>query len=299
MAKKGKIPKPKDPSAALAGAEKPAIKWRTIAIIVAGFVVLWATSLMVLQSSQDSVFGYVMVGVVAVLTLVAIGFGIYVYRLTQRSRGIADILAEATDDEGRKRALAKLDEGDSKDAMNALARAQLVGRESPQDAIKILEEVDVDKAPAVLQDDVRANLGLLYLMHGRAKDARALADVIRLDRQPNAKAKGMYAAVCAEAFARTGKPEESVKLLDTYKADDPEFGEVQALLYRAEVYTYVAMKKRGRAQTAMSRLAKIDPNQLAPFFGKGTKPLLTKMATQALKAQGMAPRQKMKVQRRM
>ena len=92
---------------------------------------------------------------------------------------------------------------------------------------------------------MRANLGLLYLMHGRAKDARKLADDIRLDRQPNAKAKGMYAAVCAEAFARTGKADEAMKLLDTYKADDPEFGDEKVnnkdhlTLVTADLSTYV------------------------------------------------------------
>jgi hypothetical protein len=298
VAKKGKLPKPRDPSAQLAEMNEPAIKWRTIGIIAVAFLVLWGTSLGVLQSAPDSAFGWVMVSVVGVLTLVAIGFGVYIWRLTRRSRGIADILAEATDEEGRKRALEKLEAGDEKDALNAIARAQIVGRESPQKAMEILEAVDIDKAPAVAQDDVRANLALLYLVHGRAKDARALADDIRLDRQPNAKAKGMYAAVCAEAFARGGKADEAAKLLETYKADDPDFGDVQALLYRAEVYTYLALKKRGRAQTAMSRLAKIDANQIAPFLGKGARPILKKMAMKALKAQGLAPKQKMQVQRR-
>lgn len=297
MAKKGKIPPPKDPSKALAQMEKPEVKWRTIGLVVAAFVVLWVTSFMI-QPYLEGAWGWVPVGVVAALTLAAIGFGIYIWRLTTKSRGIANILAEATDEEGRKRALEKLEQGDDKDALNALARAQLVGRDSPAEAIKILEDVDIDKAPAVAQDDVRANLALLYLMHGKAKDAGPLADEIRLDRQPNPKAKGMYAAVCAETFARTGKAQEAAKLLETYKADDPEFGEVQALLYRAEIYTWMAMKKRGRAQTSMNRLAKLDPNQLAPFLGKGVRPILQKMATKALKSQGMAPRQKMKIQRR-
>ncbi|MGE0789708.1 MAG: hypothetical protein AB7S26_28810 [Sandaracinaceae bacterium] len=298
MAKKGKIPPPKDPNEALREMEKPEIKWRSIGLIVAAFVVLWATAAMMYSYSEGGVLGYVSLGVVGVLTIVAIGFGIYIWRLTKRSRGIADILAEATDAEGRKRALEKLEAGDGKDALNALARAQLVSRESPLEAVRILEGVDIDKAPAVVQDDVRCNLALLYLMQGKAKEARDLADKIRLDRQPNAKAKGLYAAVCAEAFARTGSPHEADKLLETYDADDASFGEVQALLYRAQVYAAMANKKRGRAQTAMNRLAKLDPNQLAPFLGKGARPIYASMAQKALKAQGMAPKPKMKIQRR-
>ena len=298
MAKKGKIPKPKSPAEGIADIEKPTIKWRTIGMIVAAFAVLWVTAFMILGYSEDGVFGYVVVGVVATLTLVAIGFGIYIYRLTQKSRGIVDILAQATDAEGRKRAIEQLEAGDSSDAMNALARAQLVSREKPMAAIKILEEIDIDKAQAVVQDDVRANLGFLYLMNGRAKDARKLADNLRLDRQPNAKAKAMYAAVCAEAFARTGKPEEAHKLLETYDAHDPEFKDVKGMLLRAQVYCYLKLKKRGRAEAAMKQLAEVDPNMLAPWIGKRVRPEIKKMAERSLRALGVAPKMQMKIQRK-
>ena len=298
MAKKGKIPKPKSPAEGIAEIEKPTIKWRTIGMIVAAFVVLWITAFMIQGYSEDGVFGWVAIGVVAVLTLVGIGFGIYIYRLTLKSRGIVDILAQATDAEGRKRAIEQLEAGDSSDAMNALARAQLVSRDKPMQAIKILEEIDIDKAQAVVQDDVRANLGFLYLMNGRAKDARKLADNLRLDRQPNARAKAMYAAVSAEAFARTGKPEEAQKLLETYDANDPEFEDVKGMLLRAQVYTYLKLKKRGRAEGAMKELARVDPNMLAPWIAKRVRPEIKKMAERALRSMGVAPKMQMKVQRK-
>lgn len=297
-AKKGKFPKPRDTSKAIEEIERPTMKWKTVGIIVAAFVTLWVTALMILSMDNDGVFGWVVVGVVAALSVAGIGFGIYIWRLTKRSAGIVDILAQATDEEGRKRAIQQLAEGDSSDAMNALARAQLVARDNPNDAIKILEEIDVDKAPAVVQDDVRANLGFLYLMNNRAKDARRLADDLRLDRQPNPKAKAMYAAVSAEAFARTGKVDEAKKLIETYDATDPDYEEVAGMLYRAQVYTYLKGKNRGLAQRAMKNLAKIDPNLLAPFVGKRVRPELQKMARSALKSVGLAPKQKMKVQRR-
>lgn len=298
MAKRGKLPKPKDAGEAFENIEQPTLKWRTIAIIVVAFVVLWVTAFMIQGYDEDGVFGWVVIGVVGALTLAAIGFGIYVWRLTKKSRGIVDILAQATDEEGRKRAIAQLEQADSKDALAALARAQLVAREQPAEAMKILEAIDLGKAPAVVQDDVRANLGFLYLMNGRAKDARKLADDLRLDRQPNAKAKAMYAAVAAEAFARTGKADEAAKLIETYPADDPEYGEVGSMLLRAQVYTHLANKKRGLAQQSMRALAKADPNMLAPFLGKGMRPELQKMAQKALKSVGLAPKQKMQVQRR-
>lgn len=299
MAKRGKLPKPKDPSAALEGMDRPTIKWKTIAIIVAAFAVLWVTAFMVQSYDEGGVFGWIVVGVVAALTLAAIGFGIYVWRLTTKSRGIVDILAQATDEEGRKRALEQLEAKGEGDALSALARAQLVARDDPKAAMDILEAIDVDKAPAVVQDDVRANLGFLYLMNGRAKEARALADDLRLDRQPNAKAKAMYAAVAAEAFARTGKPEEAKKLVETYDAADPEYGEVAGMLYRAQVYTYYAMKKRGRAAVAMKDLARTDPNMVAPFLQGRVRPQLKKMAEDALRSMGMAPKAQMQVQRKM
>lgn len=298
VAKKGKLPPPKDPSKAFENLERPTIKWRTIGLIVAAFVVLWITSLMIQSYSGGAWWGWVPVGIVGAVTLAAIGFGIYIWRLTTRSRGIVDILAEAKDEEGRKRALEKLEAADSKDALAALARAQLVARESPQEAMRILEGIDIKKAPAVVQDDVRANLAFMYLMNNRAKDARTLVDELRLDRQPNAKAKAMYAAVSAEAFARTGRPDEAKKLLETYDANDPEYGEMKPMLLRAQVYTFMASKNRGLAEQAMKKLAKVDPNMLAPFVQKGARPELHALAMKALKGAGVAPKQKVKLQRR-
>lgn len=292
------MPKPKDLSSAVEQIEQPTIKWQPVAMIAGAFVVLWITAFMI-QSYSPGVWGWVAIGVVGALSVTALGFGIYIWRLTTRSRNIVSILQQATDEEGRKRALEQLEqEGKKGDAMNALARAQLVARESPQKAIEVLEEIDLAKAPAVVQDDVRANLGYLYLMSNRAKDARKLADELRLDRQSSAKAKAMYAAVAAEAFARTGKPDEARKLLETYKADDPEYGEVRAMLLRAQAYTYVTTKNAGLAQDALKKLAEIDPNHLAPFLAKSVRPELQKMAQKALKSVGLMPKQKMQFQRR-
>jgi len=299
VAKKGKLPKPKNAADAIGEMERPAIKWRTIGMIVAGFVILWITALMIQgYADDDSVFGWIAIGVVGALTVAGIGFGIYVWNLTRKSRGIVDILAQATDEEGRKRAIEQLEAENPGDAMNALARAQLVSRDKPQEAMKILEGVDIDKAPAVVQDDIRANLGFLYLMNGRKKDARKLVDDLRLDRQPNAKAKAMYAAVSAECYARTGDPGEAKKLLETYDANDPEYGDMKGMLLRAQVYTYLKLKKRGRAQDAMKELAKVDPNMLAPWIGKRVPPQIKKMAEQALRSMGVAPKVQMKVQRK-
>lgn len=282
--------KRRDVAEAVKSIERPTFKWKIVAQIGLAFVILWGTAIGTVQF-----ISYWGVGVMAAVTLVAIGFGIYVWRLTKKSQAIADILSIATDQEGRKKAIEQLESGNSSDALNALARAQLVAQEKPADAIRILEGIDLKKAPAVAQDDVRANLAFMYLTQNRPRDARPLADEIRLDRQPNPKAKAMYAAVVAESYSRTGKTEDAQKLLQTYRHDDPEYGEVGAMLLRAQVYAYNAAKKRGLARKAMENLASADLNMLAGFVQKGTHPELTQMARQILGSAGMGPKVKMRL----
>ncbi len=281
---------PKTAAEALANMERPQVKWQVIAQIGGAFVILWVTALML-----QPYVGYWGVGVVGVLTLAALGFGIYIYRWTRKSQAIVDIMKGATDAQGRQRALEQLASGDSKDALNALARAQILAQTDPSEAMKVLESVDLEKAPALVQDDVRSQLGLLYLRVNRVRDARALADDIRLDRQSNSKAKAMYAAIVAESFARTGKLDEAKNLLDTYKADDPEYGEIAALLLRAQVYTYLGLKKRGLAKKAMEGMAAIEPNLLGAFVQKGTAPELSKLAKEVLAGAGAIPRVKFRM----
>lgn len=209
----------------LENVETPKLNWKVIGQIAVGFAVLWVLAFM-----AQPLVGWWGVGIAGVLTLVALGFGLYVWNLTRKSQNIVEILKTAKDAESRKAALEQLKAqagGEGKDALNALAQAQLVAQDDPESAMRILEGIDLKKAPSVIQDDVRANLALMYLVNGRVKDARPLVDQITLDRQPQAKARAMYAAVMAETFARTGKHDEALKLLETYKADDPENGEIR------------------------------------------------------------------------
>lgn len=296
MAKKKKpsLSQRPDAAEALAQMERPTVRWKTIAVVAIIFVVLWG-----LVIGLVPFIGYVGVIVAGVVTAVAAGFGIYLWRLTRKSQGIVDILKTATDASGRKQALERLETSGKKgDAMNALARAQLLAQESPSEAIRTLEAIDLKKTPALVQNDVRANLALLYLMNNRAREARELADDIRLDQQGQPKGKALYAAVVAESFARTGKPDEAKALLETYDAADPAFGEVGAMLYRAQVYTYMATKNRGMAKKAMQQLAAIDPNMVAAFVMKAKNPALAKMAKQIIQSSGVVPKQKMKMVRR-
>ncbi|MEZ4288571.1 MAG: hypothetical protein R3A47_10605 [Polyangiales bacterium] len=142
---------------------------------------------------------------------------------------------------------------------------------------------------------MRANLALLYLTHGRYREARPLVDEIRLDRQPQPKAKAMYAGVMAEAFARTGNAEEARTLLETYDADDSAYAEVKPILLRAQVHTFMASKKRNRAKKAMDELAAADINMVASFVQKGNPPELSQLAKQTLARAGMIPKPKVRM----
>lgn len=295
MAKPKKLPAPSTPDAAqaIAQADTPRVKWTVVAQIAVAVVVVWALAIAAIPYVD-----YWAVGVVAVLTAVLAGFGIWVWRFTRRQQRIVEVLKQATDEEGRRAAIAQLEAQGSKDAMAALARAQLMLRDDPREAMGVLEGIDLKKEPGSVQDEVRSNLAFLYLAQGRPKDARPLVDELRLDRQSNAKAKAMYAAVMAETFARTGSPDEAKKLLETYSADDPAYGEVAVVLLRAQVYTYLATKNRGLMRKAMARIAAIDPNQLAPFATKGASPELQAAVREVLAGAGFATRAKQKVQRR-
>ncbi|MET0342832.1 MAG: hypothetical protein ABW252_17635 [Polyangiales bacterium] len=284
-------PKKVDIAEAAAQVEMPRIKWKMVTTVVGIFLVLWVTALMMMPA-----IGYWGVGVVGLLTVAAIGLALYVWRLTRKQREILDIMRGAQGDSGRKEAIQRLATGADKDALKALARAQLLAQEDPQLAIAALEAIDIEKAPSVVQDEIRSQRAMMYLFLNRPKEARDLCDAIKIERQPEAKSKAKYAATVAEAFARTGKHDEAKKLLEDYKADDPAWtAEVGPLLYRAQVYTYVATKNRGLAKRALDSLIAIDPNMVAPFVQKNVRPELQKLALTALADAGLAPRPQMKV----
>jgi hypothetical protein len=265
VAKPKKLPLPGETAAAKPSAsaiETPQIKWNVIGQIAAGVVVVWIFAFLLVPY-----VGYWGVGVVAVLTVALLGFGVYVWNLTRRQGRLAEILKEATTDEaGRKAAIEKLAAAGDSDAMNAMARAQLVARDDAQEAIRILEGIEIHKADSTIRDDIRANLALLYLGSNRIKDARAVADQIQYDAGPTAKQKAMYAAVVAEAKSRTGQAQDAKRILEGVKADDPELAELLPLVLRAQVFTFFGTKNRGLAKKAMQGLVALDPNMLAPFL---------------------------------
>ncbi|MEM9069250.1 MAG: hypothetical protein AAGE52_12125 [Myxococcota bacterium] len=288
--KKAKLPERADPTEALGQLERPSMNWKVIAQFAIGLGVIWLIAGLV--SPYISYWGYVVAGVLTVLLL---GLGFYVWRMMRKSSAIVDVLRGATDAEGRAAAIAALKDGD---AMSKMAQAQLVAQEDPKEALAILESIDLKKTPKLLQNDVRAQLAMMYLLQNRAQDARALADDIKLDAQPQPKQKAMYAAVMSESFARTGKAKEAAKLLEDYDPDDADYAEMKPLLYRASIFTWLKLKKRGRARTAMMRLAKHDANQLGAFLQKGTHPEVQRLAREVLEKEGLVPKQRVKMRMR-
>jgi len=299
VAKPKKLPLPGEsaqkPSAS--SFETPQIKWNVIAQIAAVVVVVWIFAFLLVPY-----VGYWGVGVVGVLTVALLGFGVYVYNLTRRQGALAEILKQATTDEaGRKAAIEKLAASGDSDAMNAMARAQLVARDDPKEAIVILESIQIHKADALIQDDIRANLGYLYLAMNRIKDARAVADQIKYDAGPTAKQKAMYAAVVAEAKARTGDPNDAKRILEQAPVGDAEVAELLPMIWRAQVFTFFGTKNRGLARKAMEGLVATDPNLLAPFVAtKAATPTdveMQKMAREVLGAANFQTKAKTKMLR--
>jgi hypothetical protein len=177
--------------------------------------------------------------------------------------------------------------------MKSLARAQLLAQTDPLEAQRALEGIDLKKAPAVLQDDVRAQLAMMYLFTNKTREARTLIDQLRIDRKPDPKSKAMFAGIMAEGLSRTGNPEDARKLLDTYSSDDKAYEDVRVNLLRAQVYTFAALKKRGLLKKALDDMAALEPNLLAPFLQKGAPPEIAKIARQSLSEIGIG-KQKMK-----
>src|SRR5438046_3044783 len=108
------------------GPEKPPVDMKKIYVRV-GLVVgiAWLIALFIPSWIPKAVVG--------VLTLVVIGAGIWVMRYMKKSQQLGAILKDADTEEGRKRALEKLEKEFGKgDTQALLARAQLEMQEDPR-----------------------------------------------------------------------------------------------------------------------------------------------------------------------
>lgn len=256
----------------------PGLKYQNLAMIAGVVVLLWV---LVIASGSK-----VAMGVMGALTLALIGGGVWVWQWIQKQQKLAKLVTAAQGSpEERKKALDQLNSPDAaKDVMNLVVRAQLEAQEDPDKALATLEGIDIEKVPAMVQDDVRAMKAQMYLLNGRVKDAAALADKMKPANAQQADQRGMMAATMAEAWARSGREKEAMDLLSTFSPDDAAYEKVKVPLLFARIYANHAQKKNDLARKDMLTLSKDNVNYLGRFVDKRFRPPLelTKIAQDVL-----------------
>ncbi len=250
--------------------------------------VLWVTALV-----AEPYLGWWPAWVLGALTLVAVVAGIYLWRQSKRSQGLMRAIERAMNPGERETVLQefadkKLASGKT-DILDEVARAQITAQKDPVGALKILEAIEINKAPVLMQDDIRANLALLYLSTNRTAQARAVAENIKLGRQGQPQSKAMIAAVVAEAFARTGSAQEADKVISVFNEDDTSLAQAQLLVLRAKLFVDLGRANRKQALARLDKIAKLQPQMVLSFMQKGNRPELQQMARQLAQKRKLLP----------
>jgi hypothetical protein len=243
-----------------AGAPAGGLRTKNLVIIGAVTAGVWALAI-----STGSLVFMIIVGV---LTAVLLGFLIWALRLAKKQQGLASMLQQAAGTpEGRKLAIAKLEgEKNKHDVTNIFARAQLMSADDPAGALELLERVEIKNVPAQMQDDFAILRAQLYLNFGRPKDARPLVDRVNIESPSRKDARGLYTSIVAEAWARTGKHDEALTILDRIDLDAESNDQVRLQLLVARVFARFAAGKRGPAKEDLRALAAVDVNYLGRFL---------------------------------
>ena len=250
------------------------------------------------------VVGWVLAGIVAsyahtkwplyvavVVTLVAIGAGIWMVRYVRKSEALGAILRGAESEAGRKDALKKLETDFKKgDVQATMARAQLEMQEDPRKALETLETIDLAKQLGPVADQVRALRASIHLSVGEAQKARALADALDLGKQQEPKTRAMFAAVAGEAWARTGNGKKAIEVLELFDLEADDMGEMRIQMLRARAFAYASVGDTKGADRMLKKLADTNVNLLAMFIGKKIHPLLERSAKNLLMRSGAVPR---------
>lgn len=266
--------------------ERPPVDLKKIYVRVAIVAaVVWVIALIIP--------GWIPKAVAGVASVLAIGVMIWLDRYVKKSAALGAILKGADTEEGRKKALERLDTEFKKgDTQAILAKAQLQMQEDPRAALATLESVNVDKELAPIAGQVRAMRAMLHLTLGETAEARALADKLELGKQQEPKTRVMFAAVAGEAWARTGQGRKAVDTLDLFNPDAPEHAELKPQLWRARAYAYAAVNDTKGIQRALKKLADINPHLLGMFLPpqKKVHPLLEREAKQMVQRLGVVQR---------
>jgi hypothetical protein len=240
--------------------------------------------------------------IVGVLTLALAGVLAWALRWARRSRAVAEIVRDVGDSpEARKEALEKLDADFKKDDTAAIfAKAQLLMQEDPRAALKVLEQINLDKVLAPVADQARANRAMLHLILGETDEARQLVDNIDMSRHKEAKERATMAAITGEAWARTGQAKKAVELLETLDVDDDVYAELRPQLLRARAFAYAWASDTKQMKQTLRRLSQLNVQYLMGFITKkknpagvsprGVHPLLEKEAFEMVARSGAVPR---------
>lgn len=233
----------------------------------------------------------VLIAVPGLLTAAAAGLVVWVLRQAKKARGVQSILKNVETQEDRKAAIEQLSTSFKKSDPAALfAKAQLELQEDPKKALATLEQIDLGKVMAPVADEARSQRAMIHLMLGEVSLARQLADGIDLSRHQDARSRAMMAAVCAEAWARSGNAKKGVETLNLFDPEDATFEQLRPQLYRAQAFAFAQTGDQKGMRRALKKLATQDVRLLGGFMVKRTHPLLQKEAKKLIEQSGLPRR---------
>jgi hypothetical protein len=266
-----------------------------LAIPVLGAWVLFGLIATVVSSKTAQ---YVLIAIPGVVTLLALGVVYWATSQAKKARGVASILGSVETAEDRKAAIDQLDASFKKNDPAAIfAKAQLEMQEDPQKALRTLETINLAKVLAPVADEARGQRAMIHLMLGEVAAGRQLVDGIDLSRHQEPRSRAMLAAVCAEAWARSGSSPKALETLALFDPEEAALEQVKPQLYRASAFAYANANDQKNVRKVLKKLADIDLRLLGGFMAKRAHPLLQKEAKKMLEQSGAVPR-KMQVQRR-
>ena len=250
-----------------------------VAWILAAFVWSWTKSV-------------IPFAVVAVLTVVVVGAGLWLARFMKKQQTLGALLQGADTEEGRKDALKRLATDYKKgDTQATLARAQLEMQEDPKKALDTLESVNLAKQLGPVADQVRSMRAMIHLTLGETQPARALVDEMEMGKQQDVKTRAMFATVAGEAWGRSGQAKKGVELLELFNPEDPELAEMKVQMWRARAFAYAGNNDMRGATRALKKLAELNPQLLGMFImSKKVHPLLQQEAKQLMMKSGYVQR---------
>src|SRR5690606_29496777 len=154
----------------------------------------------------------------------------------------------------------------------------------------------LSKMMGPMADEARIQRAMIHLSLSQVGLARQLVDNVELKRAQDPRSRAMSAAVCAEAWARSGDAKRGLDTLELLDFEDEQLAQLLPQLYRAQAFCYAALTKPKELRRSLRSLMKIDVRLLGGFLQGKTHPLLQREARRMVEQSGAVPR-KMQVQR--